>query len=50
MAKPSTRSDLVYTVLRRAVIEQALAPGAKLLEDEIGAHFGVSRTVVRAAL
>jgi hypothetical protein len=32
MAKPSTRSDLVYTVLRRAVIEQALAPGAKLLE------------------
>lgn len=50
MRSPSTRSDVVYTVLRRAVIEQALTPGAKLLEDEIGAHFGVSRTVVRAAL
>lgn len=50
MRQPANRSDLVYTVLRRAVIEQALLPGAKLLEDEIGVHFGVSRTVVRAAL
>lgn len=50
MRQPANRSDLIYTVLRRAVIEQALLPGAKLLEDEIGVHFGVSRTVVRAAL
>lgn len=50
MAEPSKRSDLVYTVLRQAVIEQALTPGTKLLEDELGSHFGVSRTIVRAAL
>ena len=50
MPQPANRSDVVYTVLRRAVIEQALLPGAKLLEDELGLHFGVSRTIVRAAL
>jgi len=50
MPQPANRSDIVYTVLRRAVIEQALLPGAKLLEDELGLHFGVSRTIVRAAL
>jgi DNA-binding GntR family transcriptional regulator len=46
----SSRSDTTYQVLRRAIIEQALVPGTKLREDEIGAHFGVSRTLVRAAL
>ncbi|QZO02211.1 GntR family transcriptional regulator [Chenggangzhangella methanolivorans] len=45
-----TRADAAYEALRRAIIEQALAPGAKLREDEIGAHFGVSRTLARAAL
>jgi DNA-binding GntR family transcriptional regulator len=46
----SSRSDMAYQALRRAIIEQALMPGTKLREDEIGAHFGVSRTLVRAAL
>ncbi|MEZ2408599.1 GntR family transcriptional regulator [Bosea sp. RCC_152_1] len=46
----SSRSDIAYQALRRAIIEQALAPGTKLREDEIGAHFGISRTLVRAAL
>ncbi|CAA0109444.1 HTH-type transcriptional repressor RspR [Starkeya nomas] len=46
----SSRSDIAYQALRRAIIEQALMPGTKLREDEIGAHFGVSRTLVRAAL
>lgn len=50
MTEPPQRSDLVYTVLRQAIMEQALTPGSKLLEDGIGAHFGVSRTIVRAAL
>ncbi|MDX3806435.1 MAG: GntR family transcriptional regulator [Bosea sp. (in: a-proteobacteria)] len=46
----SSRSDIAYQALRRAIIEQALVPGTKLREDEIGAHFGISRTLVRAAL
>ncbi|GLK81483.1 GntR family transcriptional regulator [Methylopila turkensis] len=46
----SSRADLTYQSLRRAIIEQAVKPGAKLREDEIGGHFGVSRTIVRAAL
>ncbi|WP_374271078.1 GntR family transcriptional regulator [Paenirhodobacter enshiensis] len=33
-----------------AVHEHRLAPGSKLSEDEVGHVFGVSRTVVRAAL
>ena len=40
----------VYTSLRRAIIEQALAPGTKLPEDSVGTSFGVSRTVVRSAI
>ena len=40
----------VYTSLRRAIIEQALAPGTKLPEDSVGVSFGVSRTVVRSAM
>lgn len=50
MSKPSPRSDLAYTALRQAIIEQALLPGAKLPEDEIGAHFGMSRTLARSTL
>src|SRR3569833_3703049 len=36
--------------LRRAIIEPALAPGAKLPEDSLGERFGVSRTIARHAL
>ena len=49
--KPSAdRAGLIYRALRHAIIEQALAPGAKLPEDAIGERFGASRTIVRAAL
>ena len=44
------RTGAVYRALRRAIIEQALEPGAKLPEDAIGERFGVSRTLVRHAL
>jgi DNA-binding GntR family transcriptional regulator len=44
------RSAAVYRTLRRAILEQALHPGAKLPEDAIGERLGVSRTVVREAL
>ncbi len=47
------KSDKVGTIcraLRRAIIEQALEPGAKLPEDALGERFGVSRTIARYAL
>ncbi|GJD99794.1 GntR family transcriptional regulator [Methylobacterium isbiliense] len=47
---PADRGTAIYAALRRAIIEQALKPGAKLPEDAIGANFGVSRTIVRTAL
>src|ERR1700748_3047158 len=50
MSKKSTRVDLACQALRQAIIEQALPPGTKLPEDELGARFGMSRTLVRAAL
>lgn len=50
-SKPNAdRAGLIYRALRHAIIEQALAPGAKLPEDAIGERFGASRTIVRAAL
>ena len=50
MSKKSMRADLACKALRQAIIEQALPPGTKLPEDELGARFGMSRTLVRAAL
>lgn len=43
-------SDTVASRLALAIHEHRLAPGTKLVEDEVGEIFGVSRTVVRAAL
>jgi DNA-binding GntR family transcriptional regulator len=50
MSKKSTRVDIACKALRQAIIEQALPPGTKLPEDELGVRFGMSRTLVRAAL
>src|SRR6201986_831304 len=50
MRKKSTRVDLACQALRQAVIEQALPPGTKLPEDELGVRFGMSRTLVREEL
>ncbi|MET0905005.1 MAG: GntR family transcriptional regulator [Tardiphaga sp.] len=41
---------MICRALRRAIIEQALEPGAKLPEDSLGDRFGVSRTIARHAL
>ncbi|WP_269584702.1 GntR family transcriptional regulator [Roseibium sp. Sym1] len=49
MKKPP-RVEIVYRALRQAIIEQDLAPGTKLPEDEIGVPFNISRTLVRQAL
>jgi DNA-binding GntR family transcriptional regulator len=40
----------IYEAVRRAIIEQSISPGTKLPEGEVATRFGVSRTVVRAAL
>ena len=50
MSTQQSRGDAIYAALRRAIIEQALKPGARLPEDQIGEVFGVSRTGARAAL
>ena len=43
-------ADEIAASLAHAIHEHRLAPGSKLSEDEVGEIFGVSRTVVRAAL
>ncbi|MDQ7977998.1 GntR family transcriptional regulator [Paraburkholderia sp. SARCC-3016] len=45
-----SRADVAYLSMRQAIVEQALVPGTKLPEDALAAHFGVSRTLIRAAL
>lgn len=48
--RPATRWARVYDAVRAAILDHSLAPGTKLPEDELGAIYAVSRTVVRAAL
>lgn len=43
-------AETIAADLALAIHEHRLAPGTKLSEDEVGHVFGVSRTVVRAAL
>lgn len=43
-------SETVAGDLERAIHEHRLPPGTKLGEDELGEAYGVSRTLVRAAL
>jgi DNA-binding GntR family transcriptional regulator len=50
MSLNSDRVDIAHRTLRQAIIEQALKAGTKLPEDEIGRHFSMSRTLVRAVL
>ncbi|QRM57647.1 GntR family transcriptional regulator [Sinorhizobium sp. BG8] len=50
MSSNSDRVDIAHRTLRQAIIEQALKAGTKLPEDEIGRHFSMSRTLVRAVL
>lgn len=41
---------MVYDELRSLIIQARLAPGTRLVEQEVAARLGVSRTPVRAAL
>lgn len=40
----------IVEALTRAIVEHRLMPGAKLAEQKLANHFGVSRTLVRQAL
>ena len=46
----SARAAKVRAALLAAILDHRLTPGMRLPEDEIGAIFGASRTIVRAAL
>ncbi|MDS9469437.1 GntR family transcriptional regulator [Paracoccus sp. MBLB3053] len=52
MAQPARQNsaEAIAASLAHAIHEHRLTPGSKLSEDEVGEVFGVSRTVVRAAL
>ncbi len=49
-AAGGSRAARIYRSVLEAVVEQRLPPGAKLTEEQLGAVFGVSRTLVRSAL
>ncbi|WP_082652281.1 GntR family transcriptional regulator [Aureimonas sp. AU12] len=49
-SSPRATWETIHARLHEAIVRHRLDPGAKLVEDEIAAHFGVSRTIVRAAL
>ena len=44
------RAEAIYRRIFDAVVDQRLPPGAKLTEEQLGALFAVSRTIVRSAL
>ncbi|WP_244488879.1 GntR family transcriptional regulator [Bosea sp. Leaf344] len=50
VAARSTAASLVQDALRRAILSMQIAPGAALVEKDLTARFGLSRTPVREAL
>lgn len=48
--RPADRVSEIHEAILLAVVEQRLPPGTKLPEDQLAAHFAVSRTLVRGAL
>ena len=49
-AKETSTTHSIVDALTRAIVEHRLLPGAKLAEQKLADHFGVSRTLVRQAL
>lgn len=49
-AKPIALSRWIAEVLRERIIRGVLAPGARLVESDIAAEFGISRSPIREAL
>lgn len=50
MSYDITATKTIVDGLTRAIVEQRLEPGAKLAEQKLADHYGVSRTIVRQAL
>ena len=48
--RQSGRAETIYRSIFDAVVDQRLPPGAKLTEEQLGALFSASRTLVRSAL
>jgi DNA-binding GntR family transcriptional regulator len=48
--RPRARPQQVYERLRELIIDGRLAPGSRIVETDIAARLGVSRTPVRGAL
>ncbi len=46
----SPKAARIHEALLAAILDHSLPPGARLPEDELGAIYGVSRTIVRSAL
>jgi DNA-binding GntR family transcriptional regulator len=46
----SPRAARIHEALLAAILDHRLPPGARLPEDELGAIYGASRTIVRSAL
>ena len=46
----ASSTDLIVQALTDAIVEHRLQPGARLVEQTLANHFGVSRTLVRQAL
>lgn len=50
MSQHSSLADRAYAELRSAIVSRRLAPGSALVEAELAAMLGISRTPVREAL
>ncbi len=50
VAKRTARPEQVYQKLRALIVRGQLAPGARIIETDVAARLGVSRTPVRGAL
>lgn len=50
LVRRESAAQVVYRLLREAVVNHELAPSARLLEPELALHLSVSRTPVREAL
>ena len=47
---PTSSTELIVRSLTKAIVDHRLQPGAKLVEQKLADHYGVSRTLVRQAL
>lgn len=50
MGRGSDRTTQAYTKLRDLIVHGRLAPGSRIIETEVAARLGLSRTPIRSAL